>query len=186
MADGIETTDDTPDRPMSLLGLGVIGLTIAADQVTKAWAETALEYGQAIDLLPVLSLFRVHNTGIAFSLLGDVGKIGLFALTLSVVALVLVIWHRTADGGHFAAIGYALIVGGAFGNIADRVSYGHVVDFLLLRLGDWPLFVFNLADVALTIGPILLIMVMMTPTRRAARRVRYRAARVAREARESQ
>ena len=181
MVDGTAPDDDTPDRPMSLLGLGVIGLTFAVDQVTKGWAENFLANGQLIDLLPVLSLYRVYNTGIAFSLLSDVGEAGIFALTLGVVALVLVIWHRTADGGRFAAIGYALIVGGAFGNIADRVSYGHVVDFLLLHLGNSPLFVFNIADVALTIGPILLIMVMMTPTRRAARRVRYRAAREARQ-----
>lgn len=182
MTEQTEIADDAPDRPISLIGLSVIGATIAADQLTKIWAELTLEYGQAIDLMPVLSLFRVYNTGIAFSMLRDVGDVGLFALALGVVALVLVIWQRTADGGRMAAIGYALIVGGALGNIADRISYGHVVDFLLLQIGDFPLFIFNIADVALTIGPILLILVMMTPTRRAARRVRYRAARAAREA----
>lgn len=176
-----EIVDEKPDRPLSVVGISVIFLTFVADQVTKAWAEAGLEYGQLVDLLPIISLFRVHNTGIAFSMLNDFGEIGLFAMALAVVVLVLVIWQKSGDGGRFAAIGYALVVGGALGNLADRISHGHVVDFLLLHIGDMSLFVFNIADVALTIGPILLIMIIMTPSRRAARRVRYRAARAARQ-----
>jgi signal peptidase II len=185
MSEGAKIADRKPDRPLSPLGISVIGVTIAIDQITKAWAERALEYGQPIDLLPVLSLYRVHNDGIAFSMLRDVGEVGLFALALGVVALIFILWQKSEDGGHIAAIGYALIVGGAFGNIADRVSYGHVVDFLLVHIGDQPLFVFNLADAALTIGPILLILIIMSPAQRAARRVRYRAARAERAAREA-
>jgi signal peptidase II len=161
MAEGMQRTYG----PLSLLGLGVIISTLVVDQVTKLLAERMLDYGQPIDLLPILSLYRVHNTGIAFSLFSGFGSFGLLIVMLVVTAIVLAIWYRTADGGRLAAIGYALIVGGALGNIIDRLAYGHVVDFLYLHLGDWSLFVFNLADAALTIGPALLILVFLLPQR---------------------
>ena len=153
------------DGPLSALGIGVIAATVIVDQVTKLWAERSLENGQTNDLLPVLSLYRVHNTGIAFSLFAGFGSTGLVVMMLAVTAIVLTVWQRTDDGGRLAAIGYALIVGGALGNIIDRLAYGHVVDFLYLHLGDWPLFVFNLADAALTAGPALLIVVFLLPQR---------------------
>jgi signal peptidase II len=159
-------TERKPDGPLSALGISVVAATVAIDQATKLLAERSLDYGQPIDLLPILSLYRVHNTGIAFSLLSGFGGIGLIALTLAVTALVLTIWHKTADGGRLAATGYALIIGGALGNLADRFLYGHVVDFLFLHLGARPLFVFNLADAALTLGPALLILVYLTPAGR--------------------
>jgi len=154
-----------PDRPLSLLGLGVIAATVIVDQGTKLLAERHLAYGEQIDLLPILSLLRVHNPGIAFSLLEGFGDWGLIALTLAVTAIVLTLWQRSSEGGRAAAIGYALIIGGALGNLIDRFAYGHVVDFLYLHLGARPLFVFNLADTALTIGPILLILVLLRPSK---------------------
>lgn len=148
---------------MSVLGLGVVGATLVIDQATKIWAENTLTYGEQIDLLPILSLYRVYNTGIAFSLLAGFGNIGLTGLVLVVTALVLVIWWRSTEGGRLAAIGFALIVGGALGNLIDRLAYGHVVDFLFLHLGAQPLFVFNLADAALTIGPAMMILAYVLP-----------------------
>ena len=146
---------------MSLLGLSVIGLTVAVDQVAKIVAERTLPFEQPIDLLPILSLYRVYNPGIAFSLLSGFGDFGLILLTLAITVAVLVFWQRSEEGGRWAAIGYALIIGGALGNLIDRIAYGHVVDFLYLHLGDRSLFVFNLADVALTIGPILLVAIYL-------------------------
>jgi len=160
-------TSRKPDSPFSALGLGVVIATLVLDQASKAWAEHWLAYGEQIDLLPILSLYRIHNSGIAFSLLSGLGTFVLVPMTLAVIAVVLVLWWRTADGGRLAAIGYALIVGGALGNLIDRLTYGHVVDFLFLHLGDWPLFVFNLADAALTVGPALLILVFLLPGREA-------------------
>jgi signal peptidase II len=153
--------------PLSALGLGVIIATLVIDQVTKLLAERTLNYGQSIDLLPVLSLYRVHNTGIAFSLFSGFGSAGLLVVMLVVTAIVLAIWQMTTDGGRLIATGYALIVGGALGNIIDRLAYGHVIDFLYLHLGDWSLFVFNLADAALTVGPALLIIAFLWPRSRA-------------------
>lgn len=155
-----------PDPPLSPLGLAVIGTTLAIDQATKAWAEHALTYGEQIDLLPILSLYRVHNAGIAFSLFSGFGGIGLVVFAVAVTAIVLLVWARTADGGRLAAIGFALIVGGALGNLVDRLVYGHVVDFLFLHLGAYPLFVFNLADAALTLGPAIMILVFFLPVGR--------------------
>ena len=166
MADDASTVPRKPDRPLSPLGIGVIAATIITDQATKLVAERSLEFEQPIDLLPILSLYRVHNTGIAFSLLRDFGGIGLVAMALAVTALVLVIWQRTTDGGRLMAVGYAFIIGGALGNLADRLLYGHVVDFLLLHFGERPFFVFNLADTALTLGPVLVIVVCFRPTGR--------------------
>jgi signal peptidase II len=150
-----------PDRPLSFIGLSVIGLTIVIDQVAKMIAERTLPFEVPIDLLPILSLYRVYNTGIAFSLLSGFGDLGLILLTLAITVVVLIFWQRSEDGGRWAAIGYALIIGGALGNLIDRIAYGHVVDFLYLHLGDRSLFVFNLADVALTAGPILLVAIYL-------------------------
>ncbi len=157
-----------PPGPLSWLGLAVIAATVAIDQVSKQWAEANLAAGDAIDVLPVLTLYRVHNPGIAFSFLADFGGLPLIVITVAVMAIVLVFWATARDGGRWAAAGYALIIGGALGNLVDRVLYGHVVDFLLLHVGDRTLFVFNLADTALTLGPAILIAVYLFAGRRLA------------------
>ena len=159
------TVAKTPDGPLSALGLGTIGLILVLDQAGKAIAEARLPLAEAVPVLPILDLYRVHNTGIAFSLLAGYGGLALIALTLAISVGVLIFWWRADEGGRLAAIGYGLIVGGALGNLVDRIFRGHVVDFLLLHLGDWTLFVFNLADAALTLGPIVLLLVYYRPRR---------------------
>jgi signal peptidase II len=163
------TVAGVPDRPLSPLGLSTVGLILALDQLGKQIAEAKLPLGEAIPVLPILDLYRVHNTGIAFSLLAGYSGLALIALTLLISAGVLIFWWRADEGGRLATVGYGLILGGALGNLFDRVFRGHVVDFLLLHLGDWTLFVFNLADAALMLGPIVLLFVYYRP--RGARRV---------------
>jgi signal peptidase II len=153
---------------MSVLGLGVIGLVLAIDQATKAIAERHLPLEDPAQVLPLLSLNRVHNTGIAFSMLSGFGSLGLIVLTLTITVVVFGFWQRAEDGGRLAAVGYALIIGGAIGNLIDRLAHGFVVDFLMLHFGERVLFVFNLADVALTAGPVLLILAYLVPGRRTA------------------
>jgi signal peptidase II len=157
------TAERPPDGPLSSLGLATIGLVLALDQAAKAIAEVRLPAGEAIPVLPILDLFRVYNTGIAFSIFAGYSGLALVALTLAIGIGVLIFWVRAHDGGRPATIGYGLIVGGALGNLGDRIFRGHVVDFLLLHLGDWTLFVFNLADAALTLGPIVLLFVYYWP-----------------------
>jgi signal peptidase II len=163
------TVAGVPDRPLSPLGLSTVGLILALDQLGKQIAEARLPLGEAIPVLPILDLFRVHNTGIAFSMLAGYSGLALIALTLLISAGVLIFWWRADEGGRLATVGYGLILGGALGNLLDRIFRGHVVDFLLLHLGDWTLFVFNLADAALTLGPIVLLLVYYRP--RGTRRV---------------
>lgn len=146
-----------PPGPGSLLGAGVIAAVLAIDQATKWAAEQMLEMGVVVDILPILAFYRTTNTGIAFSFLrGADGTLTLIAVSI-ITLIVLVFWARSREGGKLAAVGFALIVGGAVGNIIDRIAYGHVIDFLLLHVGDRTLFVFNLADFSLTLGPIALI-----------------------------
>ena len=153
-----------PQGPLSFPGLVIAIAVIAIDQIAKVVAVGRLPIGQPIDLLPILTLYRVENTGIAFSFFAGSG-VALIALTIAVSVVIIAFWAWARDGGRVATIGFALILGGAIGNLIDRLRLGAVVDFLLLHVGGRTLFVFNLADAALTLGPILLLAVYMFPPR---------------------
>ena len=154
-----------PAGPLSALGLTVVVAVVVLDQIAKLWAEASLPTGEAVDILPILTLYRVHNAGIAFSFLAGAGGGALIVLMLVISAVVVAFWVRAVDGGRLAALGFALILGGAIGNLIDRFRFGYVIDFLLLHFGDWTLFVFNLADAALTLGPALLLIVYLFPAK---------------------
>ncbi len=151
-----------PPGPLSAFGLGIVAAVVVADQIAKMIVVARLPEGQVVDVLPILALLHVHNTGIAFSLLANSG-VSLVALPLAVTAVVLAFWSHNREGGRLAAAAFALILGGAIGNLIDRLRLGYVTDFLLLHFGDWTLFIFNLADAALTLGPVLLIVVYLWP-----------------------
>ena len=158
-----------PAGPLSAFGLAIIVAVVVIDQVSKAIAEAGLPIGETIDVLPILTLYRVYNTGIAFSFLAGLGPNVLIGVTVAVSAIVVVFWARARDGGLIATAGFAFILGGALGNLIDRLRFGYVIDFLLLHVGDRTLFVFNLADAALTLGPLLLILAYMFPAAEAPR-----------------
>lgn len=145
-----------PPGPFSLLGLSIVATVLAIDQTAKAISESRLDYQQLIDLLPVLSLFHVHNTGVAFSFARGLDSLVLVGGTGVITLAVLWLWASAKDGGRLVGAGFALITGGALGNLIDRIRLGYVEDYLYLHIGSRGLFVFNLADVALTLGPILL------------------------------
>jgi signal peptidase II len=159
-----------PDGPLSWLGLSVIAATLVVDQATKAIAEARLPFGLTLDVLPFLALHRVHNPGIAFSFLAEYGGWALVAVTLAITVVVGIFWSQATDGGKWATVGYGLIIGGAAGNLIDRIIHGHVIDFLLLHFGERTLFIFNPADAALTLGPALLLIVYLWPHRDAPRK----------------
>jgi signal peptidase II len=130
-------------------------LAIAAillDQWIKQMVEAGLAMHQPVELLPFLALYRTYNTGIAFSMLSSLGDVGLIAVAVVVVAFVLYLAVRTAPGQVLARIGFALIVGGALGNLIDRAAYGHVIDYILFHTPHWSFAVFNLADAFITVG----------------------------------
>ncbi|HUO82578.1 MAG TPA: signal peptidase II [Gammaproteobacteria bacterium] len=134
---------------------------IALDQITKWLIERRLELFDQIELLPVLALKLLYNEGAAFSFLSTASgwQRWLFiALALS-ISIVIVFWLRRlpAKGQAWLAAALALVAGGALGNVIDRVAHGHVIDFILVHYGAWYFPAFNVADSAITVGAIMLI-----------------------------
>lgn len=142
----------------SLPTILVIVAAIFIDQMVKLRVEDTMQYGEQIDILPFLALYRTHNTGIAFSLLSGLHDKALVAFTLAVVGFVIYLWWTTAQARVFARVGFALIIGGAIGNLIDRSLLGYVVDYVLFHLPNWSFAIFNLADVFITIGAGLILL----------------------------
>lgn len=138
-------------------GLILVAFAILVDQASKYWVETSLPLHQSVPLLPFLDLYRTYNTGIAFSMLSSMSDWLLSVLTLVVVAFVVWLWSHTSRERKLTQIGFALIVGGALGNLIDRTMLGHVIDFVLVHHGNWSFAVFNLADTFISVGAGLVI-----------------------------
>jgi signal peptidase II len=139
---------------------GLALLVLLLDQLTKVWAEAALGYGQPVALLPFLNLTLVYNLGAAFSFLADAGgwQRPFFIVLSSAVSLALVVWiWRLPPGARLLGGALALVLGGAVGNLVDRLAYGHVIDFIDLHAGGWHWPAFNVADSAITCGVLLLL-----------------------------
>ncbi len=135
---------------------------IALDQWTKRLITTHLEEFEEITLLPVLDLMRLHNTGAAFSFLSTASgwqRSFFIVLALCVsLAILIWIWRLPRRGKHRLAAALSLVMGGALGNVIDRIYLGHVVDFVRVHYGAWYFPAFNVADSAITIGAGLLIL----------------------------
>ncbi|MDT6939992.1 signal peptidase II [Brucella pseudogrignonensis] len=136
----------------------VVFFAVLIDQGVKYLVETRMGYHEQIDILPFLALFRTHNEGIAFSMLAWLHDWGLVAITAAVIVFVLYLWWTNPSNRIFARYGFALVVGGAIGNLIDRVMHGYVVDYILFHLPTWSFAVFNLADTFITIGAALIIL----------------------------
>jgi signal peptidase II len=125
------------------------------DHLTKWIASNALVYGQPVPVLPVFDFTLVHNHGAAFSFLSDAGgwQRWFFAAIATGVSGWIVLWIRSLPPGKaWLATGLALILGGALGNLGDRLVLGYVVDFLSVHWGPHYFPAFNLADSAITVG----------------------------------
>ena len=136
-------------------------LVLVIDQVSKAHFEGTLEMFQQIVVIPdYFSWTLAYNTGAAFSFLADGGgwQRWLFALIAVVVSAVLVVWlKRLGRDDTWLAIALALVLGGALGNLYDRIALGHVIDFILVHWQNrWYFPAFNFADSAITVGAIML------------------------------
>jgi signal peptidase II len=142
---------------------GLSLLIIVVDQWTKNLASSALQYGMPVDLLPMFSFTLQHNTGAAFSFLSDAGgwQRWFFSAISFVVSVVFVIWMtRLSEKEQWLAASLSLILGGAIGNLWDRLQFGYVVDFLSVHYQSWYFPAFNIADAAITVGAIILILDM--------------------------
>jgi signal peptidase II len=140
--------------------LWLSALVVALDQLTKLWVQAAIAPYKIVPVLPVFNLTLVFNPGAAFSFLSDAGgwQRYLFIALAAFVVVVLVVWlHRLPRGDRMLALGLALVIGGALGNLIDRMWLGHVVDFLDFHWQGWHWPAFNIADSAITIGVALLL-----------------------------
>ena len=139
-----------------LLSLLAIGL----DQWNKALATEHLHYAQSVPVLPFLNWTLLHNYGAAFSFLSDAGgwQRWFFTGLACVVSLVFALWLlRLPKNTTVLAAAIALVLGGALGNVIDRMSLGYVVDFIHVYYNDSHFPAFNIADSAITLGTILLV-----------------------------
>lgn len=138
--------------------LALAAVVVALDQGSKWLVVRAFAEGERMALLPVLSLVRWHNEGAAWSMLSDAGgwQRWLFVvLALLFSAFVLYELRRLAPGQWLMGVVYGLLLGGALGNLVDRLLYGYVVDFVLVHYQSWFFPAFNVADAALTVGAAL-------------------------------
>ncbi|MDJ0613850.1 MAG: signal peptidase II [Rhizobiaceae bacterium] len=127
---------------------------VLADQLSKWLVENYLPFEQQVGLLPFFSLYRTYNYGVAFSMFADFGRWPLVILTAAIIAFVFWLWRSLQPGRILSALGYALVIGGAIGNLIDRAILGYVVDMLFFHIDplNFRFAVFNLADTFITIG----------------------------------
>ena len=139
---------------------------VVLDQITKALVRPALELHESVAVIPgFLDLTRVHNTGAAFGMLNAV-DFPMKSLVLSCVALIAlggVAWYAATVplADRLARVGVAGVLGGAVGNLIDRATTGYVLDFVDAYWGGWHFWAFNVADAAITVGVIFMILDML-------------------------
>jgi signal peptidase II len=150
-------TTATPQLKWLWLSLAVIVI----DQVTKQIAEAQLSLHEPVNLIPYFDWYLTYNTGAAFSMLADAGgwQRWLFTVIAIVVSAVIVQWIRKLPHeDSLTALSLGLILGGAIGNLIDRILLGHVIDYIQVWLGSYPFPAFNIADAAISVGAALLIL----------------------------
>lgn len=136
----------------------VVGAGMAIDLLSKAWARSFLADGFPDEFLPILSLRLAYNNGVSFGIFGVEGVTGLFLLlgatALLSIAVTAMAWRAKSWNEQLA---YSLIASGAWANLIDRAWFGVVTDFLDLHFGSWHPFIFNLADIWISLGVCLLL-----------------------------
>ena len=139
----------------------IAAVVVVLDQITKIWVDRSLELYQQIPVMPSFNITLAYNEGAAFSFLSDAGgwQRWFFIGVSVVVSVCLIVWlYRMSRDEKWLAIAIALILGGAIGNnLIDRVVYGHVVDFIQVFYKNSYFPSFNVADSAITVGTILLL-----------------------------
>jgi len=142
-------------------------IIIALDQGSKIYIERLLVPGESMKLLPFLNATLTYNKGAAFSFLADAGGYQhyIFGGIAVVISLLIMYWLRTLPPrAVLSRISLSLILGGAMGNLLDRIIRGQVVDFIDFYIGNWHFANFNIADSAITIGALMLIIEALSKT----------------------
>ncbi|MDX1454728.1 MAG: signal peptidase II [Gammaproteobacteria bacterium] len=147
-------------RPVNWLVLSAI--IVVLDQLTKTLITWEMQLFDEIPLLPILNLKLLYNEGAAFSFLADAGgwQRWFFIVLGTAVSVFIMIWLRKLpkDQTWMLPLSLALILGGALGNVIDRVIHGHVIDFIDFYYGNWHFPAFNVADIAISIGAFFFIL----------------------------
>jgi signal peptidase II len=146
-------------RPSKWLWLSA--LIVVADQISKQWIMSQLQIYESKAVIPFLNFTLMYNAGAAFSFLNQAGgwQRWFFIVLAIIVSSVLVVWlYRLPDGRRWFACALSLILGGALGNLWDRLSLGYVVDFIDVYYGPWHWPAFNVADSAITVGAVMLLL----------------------------
>lgn len=148
--------------------LGWALLILVADQVTKLLIVGSYRLGDFTTITSFFNIVRAHNTGAAFSFLAQAGGWQRWLFTgFGVLAALLIVWQlRAHPGQKLFSFALASILGGAIGNVIDRMVYGYVVDFLDFHAAGWHFPAFNVADAGITIGAVLLIVDELLRVRR--------------------
>jgi signal peptidase II len=139
--------------------LALSGIVVALDLATKEWVSSVFQYGESRVVTPFFNLVLVHNSGAAFSFLAGAGgwQRWFFTAITVVISIVILVMLKKGHGNRVLATGLALVLGGALGNLHDRVTLGYVVDFIQLHAGGYYFPAFNVADAAITAGVALLL-----------------------------
>lgn len=149
--------------------LWLSAVVLVLDQATKRLVDTSMQLYQTIELIPSFQLTYMRNQGAAFSFLsGAGGWQRWFFIGLALLASVFIcFWlKRLARTQRWEAVAWALVLGGALGNLIDRILYGYVIDFLDVYYGDWHWPAFNIADSAITVGVVMLLFDSFRPSHR--------------------
>jgi signal peptidase II len=147
-------------RPMHI---SIVVLVALLDQVVKALVRPRLDLFESIPVITgFFSLTRVHNTGMAYGLMNGIDfpfKTAVIALVQTAALVGFVVYAASlAPGQRLTRIGLSFVIGGAAGNLIDRVAYGYVLDFFDFYWGGWHFWAFNVADAAITVGVALMIL----------------------------
>ena len=148
----------------SLPWFALAAAIVVVDQLAKWWALAALVPRQPVEVLPFFDLTLVYNRGAAFSFLAGAGgwqRAFFIALALLISAGIAFWLARSAWRRRRLAAPLALILGGAIGNVIDRIRFGYVVDFLDFHAAGWHWPAFNVADAAITVGAVALLVVSL-------------------------
>jgi signal peptidase II len=135
-------------------------LAVILDQGSKLVIDSSMRLYQSIPVMPYFNLTYVHNTGAAFSFLSDAGgwQRWFFSCLAMLISTVIAVWlARLKHHETLMAIALSLVLGGAIGNLIDRLAYGYVIDFLDIYYGTWHWPAFNIADSAITLGVMLML-----------------------------
>ena len=149
------------------VALGLIVALVVIDQAVKAVIERTMALGQMIEIIPFLALLRAHNDGVAFSMLGGVSHMTLIIITSLISLGAFIYLWRSPASEIGLRIGLALIIGGAIGNIIDRIQHAYVIDYIYVHTPVWAFAIFNLADVFITLGAVLILVdeILLKPRR---------------------